>query len=103
MRSLSSRVAPGAAAGAGPAPPARACVMVGSDSFTVPATKMTDVASGDDPCAGTTPATTFPEGRYTLTAAIYAPPAQQPEKQVSLTVEVKGNVEVTIDAAGLSR
>ena len=87
----------------GQAPLARACIMIGSDSFAVPATKMTDVPSGNDPCAGTTAATTFAEGRYTLTAAIYAPPAQTPDKQATLTVEVKGNVEVVIDGGALSR
>ena len=84
-------------------PMARACVRIESDSFTVAATKLTDAPAGGDPCSGQTAATTFSEGRYTLSAGIFVPPAQAPEKQVTLTVEVKGNVDVVIDGASLSR
>ena len=84
-------------------PMARACIRIESDSFTVAATKLTDAPAGGDPCSGQTAATTFSEGRYTLSAGIFVPPAQAPEKQVTLTVEVKGNVDLVIDGASLSR
>lgn len=87
----------------GRGPLARACIRVTSNAFTVGATEMTDVPAGNDPCSGSSPSTRLPEGRYTITAGIYAPPAQAPDKQVTVTVEVKGNVQVALDGNALSR
>ena len=82
---------------------ARACIRITSDSFSVSPTAMTDIPPGNDPCGGSTQMSTLPEGRYTITAGVYAPPAQTPEKQVTLTVEVKGNIQVVLDGNALSR
>ena len=88
----------------GPASPAgRACIMIGSDSFTAPTTTMTEPTSGSDPCGGNTPAAVFPEGSYTVTAGIYAPPASTPDKTVTVSAQVRGNVAVVLDGASLSR
>jgi hypothetical protein len=88
----------------GGAPIAEACVQIKSDRFAVPATVMTDKKASDQaPCSGSAAKTTFPEGTYTVTAGVYAPPAQAPEKEVKLTVQVKGDATIQIDAAALSR
>ena len=88
----------------GGSPIARACFSITSDSFTPPATVLTDVPSGDDPCAGSTSQTVFTPGSYMVTAGIYQPPAQEPEKDFTVTVAVTSDepVEVEIDAAELS-
>jgi hypothetical protein len=82
---------------------ARACVRVTSDSFSVPATAMTDVPSGNDPCGGSTPQTVLPKGRYELRAGIYAPPATQPEKESNRTLEIGGDVALEVELGGLSK
>jgi len=82
---------------------ARACIQLNSDSFMVPDTAMSDVPAGSDPCGGSTSVTTLPEGQYVLDVGIYAPPAQTPEKQLTQTVEVKGDVKVILDGKALSR
>jgi hypothetical protein len=87
----------------GRGPLARACIRITSDSFSVSGGAMTDVPAGNDPCGDSSQTTTFPEGKYTITAGVYAPPGQTPEKQVTLTVEVKGNIQVTLDGNALSR
>ena len=93
------------AAPQGGGPTARACVPITSDRFSVPATVMTDMPADQNPCGGSTPATVFPKGTYTVTAGIYAPPASTPEKETKLTVQVSGDapVEVQIDGAALSQ
>ncbi len=92
-----------AAPEAGGAQMARACIPITSDSFAASGTVLTDTPPGDDPCGGATPETSFPEGTYTLTAGIYAPPAQSPEAETTQTVQVSGDVAVEIDGASLSR
>jgi hypothetical protein len=82
---------------------ARACIRIDSDTFTISGTPLSDIPTGNDPCGGSTPTTRLPEGRYTLIAGVYAPPAQAPERQVSMTVDVKGNVEVALRGEDLSR
>ena len=82
---------------------AGACISVTSDSFAAPSTVLTDPPPGNNPCGATTPTTTFPEGTYTLTAGIYAPPAQVPEAETTQTVQVSGDVTVEIEGAALSR
>ena len=89
----------------GGSPMARACIPITSGSFTPPATVLTDVLSADNPCEGSTSQTVFTPGSYTVTAGIYQPPAQEPEKDFTVTVAVTGDepVEVEIDAASLSQ
>ena len=82
---------------------ARACVRVTSDSFSVPATAMTDMPAGDDPCGGSTPQTVLTKGRYALRAGIYAPPATQPEKESNRTLEISGDVALDVELGGLSK
>jgi hypothetical protein len=86
-------------------PVARICIPIGADSLSLPPTAMTDMPSGQDPCSGSTALTTFSSGTYTVTAGIYAPPASEPEKESTQTVEVSGDAsaEVTIDGAALSQ
>ncbi len=88
----------------GGGPMARACIRITSGDFSALATTLTDVPEGDDPCADSTAETVFPDGVYTITAGVYAPPAQQPSKEWTQTVEVSGQspVEVEIDGAELS-
>ena len=88
---------------AGGALNAEACVQIRSDRQTVPPTAMTDKKGDQAPCSSGAAKTTFPEGTYTVTAGIYAPPAQAPEKEIKLSVKVSGNVTVQIDGAALSR
>ncbi|HLF71606.1 MAG TPA: hypothetical protein VI759_05585 [Dehalococcoidia bacterium] len=82
---------------------ARLCIPITSNSFATTGIVMTEMPSGGDPCGATTAATSFPEGRYTLTAGIYAPPSQSPDKQITQTVEVKGNASVSLNGDALSR
>lgn len=93
-----------AEAGSG-GPMARACVPIDSDSFTVPSTVMTDQPAQDDPCGPPTAETVFSPGAHTVTAGIYEPPAQQPEKEIEQTVQVAAGapLEVAIDGAALSQ
>ena len=91
------------AAGGGPQL-ARACLPITSDSFSVPETAMTDAPAGNDPCSGSTPKTVFPKGSYQVSAGIYAPPAQQPEKTANQTVQVAdAAATVKLDGASLSK
>ncbi len=82
---------------------ARACIGIQSDRFAAPVTVMTDISPDGNPCGPATPATRLPEGTYTLTAGIYAPPAQKAEVETSQTVRVSGDTAVQIDGAALSR
>lgn len=91
------------AAGGGPQL-ARACLPITSDSFTVPETAMTDAPAGNDPCSGSTPKTVFPKGSYQVSAGIYAPPAQQPDKSANATVQVAdAAAKAQFDGAALSK
>lgn len=92
-----------AAPQAGGAPLSEACIQLGSDRVTVPATMMTDKKGEGAPCTGSGGPTKFPEGTYTLIAGIYAPPSQTADKEVSMTVEVKGDITVQIDGSALSK
>ena len=88
----------------GAIPIARGCARITSDRFDVPATVMTDIGGSQEAC-GSTAATTFPKGTYTLAAGIYGPPYSNPEKESSLTVDHTGDgsVHVKVDGASLSR
>lgn len=87
----------------GGAPVAEACIPITSDRFSPPATALNAVQAGQQaPCSGPAVKFKLPEGSYTITAGIYAPPAQAPEKQSRQTVQVKGDITVTIDGAALS-
>lgn len=88
----------------GASPIARACVKITSDSFTVPATPLTEIGTNQDACSATTPAI-LPKGSYTIVAGIYVPPSSTMEKQAAQTVDVSGDgaVKVKIDGAALSR
>ena len=91
------------AAGGGPQL-ARACLPITSDSFAVPETAMTDAPAGNDPCSGSTPKAVFPKGSYQVTAGIYAPPAQQPDKTANSTVQVAdAAASAKFDGAALSK
>ena len=81
---------------------ARLCAGIDSDSFTLSAMAMTDVPSGNDPCGGNTAQTTFAQGTYEITAAVFTGGQQTPEAQVKLNVEVKGSVTAQIDGGALS-
>jgi len=88
---------------AGGAPVAEACIPIRSDSFSPPATALNAIQAGQQaPCSGTPVKARLPEGSYTITAGVYAPPAQAPEKQTRQTVQVKGDITARIDGAALS-
>jgi hypothetical protein len=82
---------------------ARLCAGIDSDDFTLSATVMTDIPSGNDPCGGNTSQTTFAQGNYEITAAVFTGGQQTPEAQVKLNVDVKGNVTSQIDGTALSK
>jgi hypothetical protein len=82
---------------------ARACVSITSDNFTVPATVMTDVPSGNDPCGGDTSDTSFDEGAYSITAGVYVGGQQTAEKEATLSVDVAGDVIAELNGAELSQ
>jgi len=82
---------------------ARLCRSIDSDSFELSGGTLTDVPSGDDPCGGDTPATTFDEGTYQVTAGVYVGGQQEPEKQATVTVTVAGDVTAELDGGSLSR
>ncbi len=88
----------------GAIPISRGCARITSDRFDVPPTIMTEIGTSQDAC-GTTAATAFPKGTYTLAAGIYGPPYSSPEKESSLTVDHSGDgaVHVSLDGASLSR
>lgn len=92
-----------AAPQAGGALLSEACIQLGSDRVTVPATVMTDKKGDQAPCTGSAGQTRFAEGTYTLVAGIYAPPSQSADKEVTMTVEVKGDITVQIDGSALSK
>jgi len=87
----------------GGAPRARACIPIQSDRFTAPSTVLTSMPANQDPCGAATPATQLPEGTYTVTVGVYAPPAQGAEVETKQTVRVSGDTAVEIDGAALSR
>ena len=82
---------------------AHACVRITSDSFSIPATVLTDIPAGDNPCGGSTPQTVLPKGKYELRAGIYVPPASQAEKESTQTVEITGDVALQVELSGLSK
>jgi hypothetical protein len=82
---------------------ARACISITSDNFTVPATVMTDVPSGNDPCGGDTSDTSFDEGAYSITAGVYVGGQQTAEKEATLSVDVAGDVTAELNGAELSQ
>lgn len=82
---------------------ARACVSITSDNFTVPATVMTDVPSGNDPCGGDTSDTSFDEGAYSITAGVYVGGQQTAEAETTLSVDVAGDVTAELNGAELSQ
>jgi hypothetical protein len=86
-------------------PVARACVSIDSDRFSVPSTVMTDQPADDNPCGSPTAETIFSPGAYTVSAGIYQPPAQQPEKESTQTAQVTAGapLQIALDGAALSR
>ncbi len=83
---------------------AEACIPITSDRFSAAATAVTNVQAGQQaPCSSGAAKSKLPEGSYSVTVGIYAPPAQIPEKQTRQTVQVKGDVTVRIDGAALSK
>ncbi|HZP26760.1 MAG TPA: hypothetical protein VFB90_06900 [Dehalococcoidia bacterium] len=89
--------------GAGGAPLARACISIGSNSFTPPVTVLTDMPK-DNPCGAATGQAKFADGGYVLSAGIYTPGATSPEREVRKPVIIVGGApaEVTVDGAELS-
>ncbi len=94
------------AAPAGGGPAGQACVTITSDSFTVPATVMLEVPTGQQsPCTGNPGQKVFAKGTYTITAGVYVGGQQAPEKQSTQAAEVAGTapVQVKLDGAALSK
>ena len=84
-------------------PVASACVQIGAASTVVNPTLLTEVGGGGNPCSGSTTPKVFAAGTYTVTAGIFVPPANSPEKSVSQTVQVTGpGVAVRLDGKALS-
>ncbi len=87
----------------GGGPLARACLVINSNLHTVAETAMTGAPEADNPCGDPTAAVTLPEGTYLLDAGIFVPGSQTAEKQVTQTVEVRGDVTLVLDGEALSR
>ena len=83
-------------------PPAGACVFLDSDSYSLAPTVLIDTPGQGGPCGGSTPETVFPAGTYTVSAGIYMPGSQTPERQVQAEVVVDGDKTVKLDGAALA-
>lgn len=81
---------------------ARLCASIQSDNFMLSGTVMTEVPAGNDPCSGDTSEATLEEGAYSLTAGVYVGGQQTAEAEVTLSVEVAGDVTAELDGAELS-
>jgi hypothetical protein len=82
---------------------ARLCAPITSDDFTLPATVMTEVPEGNDPCGGDTAEATLEEGSYQLSAGVYVGGEQTPASSTTLNVDVAGDVSAEIDGSALSQ
>jgi hypothetical protein len=83
-------------------PPTGACVFLDSDSYSLAPTVLTDEPGEGGPCHDPTPETVLPAGTYTVSAGIYTPGSQTPEKQVQAEVVVDGDVAVVLAGSALS-
>ena len=85
-------------------PIARACARITSDRFEFAAMVMTDIGTSQDSC-GSTPPTRFAKGDYTLFPGIYDAPYSHPEKESSISVDMRAGAPVTVkvDGAPISR
>lgn len=81
----------------------RACVPITSNAFIVPATVLVEISTSNNPCEESRSTRTFAAGRYNITAGVFVGGSTTPEKLIATTVQVAGNVSVTLDGNGLSR
>jgi hypothetical protein len=80
----------------------RACIPITSNAFTAPATVMVEMAQSGNPCDAAANPKTFASGRYTLTASVFVPGSQTPEKTSTTTVDVSGDVSASVNGGALS-
>lgn len=78
-----------------------ACTLITEPIFEGPGLKLKEL-QGDDPCAPGAPDALVPDGTLTVTAGIYRPGSQVPEKQVTATYEVNGGGAFGIDGIALT-
>ncbi len=78
-----------------------ACVPIDSAFFEPPALQMQEMPQGN-PCAGGTSAASFAAGDTVLTAGVYVPGSQTPDRQVIATVEVQSDRTWELDGVMLS-
>ncbi len=83
-------------------PPTGACVLLDSDSYSLAPTVLTDQPDQGGPCHDPTPETVLPAGTYTVSAGIYMPGSQTPEKQVQADVVVDGDATLVLPGSALS-
>ena len=81
----------------------RACIRIDSNAFTVAPTTLVEIAASGEPCDPASVTKTFAAARLLLTMGIFVPGAQTPEQATTQTVQVAGNVSVSINGAALSR
>lgn len=81
----------------------RACVAIDSNAFIVPATLMAEMTASGNPCDDPRTTKTFAAARYNLTAGIFTPGSQTAERSATQSVQVAGNMSVSLDGAALSR
>lgn len=81
---------------------ARQCYDIDSNTFYVSVVPMTIPLAGDI-CSGTTSDAAVENGDYLITAGVYPPGAQQPEREVQLQLTVNGFLRyATVDGSALS-
>ena len=81
----------------------RACIRIDSNAFIVAPTTLVEIAASGEPCDPASVTKTFAAGRLLLTMGIFVPGAQTPEQATTQSVQVAGNVSVSINGAALSR
>ncbi len=78
---------------------ARLCASVSTDPFSLAATPLT--AMSGNPCGPASDDVVFQPGTYAFTLAVVTPGNQTPDASTAVSVEVDGDVTVTVDGSKL--
>lgn len=78
------------------------CVTIETAFFETPVLQMKEMPAGGNPCEGGTPDASIPAGNTVLTAGVYVPGSQTPDKQVTATVDVQSDRTWQLDGVAVS-
>ena len=78
---------------------ARLCASITTDPFSLPATPLTAMAG--NPCGPASADVVFQPGTHVFTLAVVTPGNQTADASIAVSVEVDGDVTVTVDGAKL--